>query len=34
MAESKLGVLSSQCLDRRISGKQTLIIEIAAWEDD
>ena len=34
MAESELGVLSSQCLDRRIPGKQTLIGEIAAWEDD
>ena len=34
MAESELGVLSSQCLDRRIGDKQTLIIEIAAWEDD
>jgi hypothetical protein len=33
MAESELGVLSSQCLDRRIPGKQTLIDEIAAWED-
>ncbi len=34
MAESELGVLSSQCLDRRIPDKQTLIDEIAAWEDD
>ena len=33
MAESELGVLSSQCLDRRIPNKQTLIDEIAAWED-
>jgi hypothetical protein len=32
MAESELGVLSSQCLDRRIPDKQTLIEEIAAWE--
>ena len=31
---SELGVLSSQCLDRRIPDKQTLIDEIAAWEDD
>ena len=33
MAESELGVLSSQCLDRRIPDKQTLIDEVAAWED-
>ena len=32
MAESELGVLSSQCLDRRIPDKQTLIEEVAAWE--
>ena len=32
MAESELGVLSSQCLDRRIPDKQTLIDETAAWE--
>ncbi len=31
LAESELGVLSSQCLDRRIPDKQTLIDEIAAW---
>ena len=31
MAESELGVLSSQCLDRRIPDKQTLIEEVAAW---
>ena len=34
MAESELGVLSSQCLDRRIPDQQTLINEIAAWEQD
>ena len=34
LAESELGVLSSQCLDRRISDKQTLIEEIGAWEQD
>jgi hypothetical protein len=33
MAESELGVLSSQCLDRRIPDKQTLIEEVAAWEN-
>ena len=32
--KSELGVLSSQCLDRRIPNKQTLIDEIAAWEND
>ena len=32
MAESELAVLSTQCLDRRISDKSTLIDEVAAWE--
>ena len=32
MAESELGVLSSQCLDRCIPDKQTLTEEVAAWE--
>jgi hypothetical protein len=34
MAESELGVLSNQCLDRRIPDKNTLIDEVAAWEHD
>ena len=34
MAESELGVLSSQCLSRRIPAKPTLIDEITAWEND
>ena len=34
MAESELGVLATQCLDRRIPDKQTLINEIAAWEEN
>jgi hypothetical protein len=34
LAESELGVLSSQCLDRRIPDKQTLIEETAAWQQD
>ena len=34
LAESELGVLTSQCLDRRIPNKQILIDEIAAWEYD
>ena len=32
MAESELAVLSTQCLDRRISDKTDLIAEVAAWE--
>ncbi len=31
LAESELGVLASQCLDRRIADKKTLIDEVAAW---
>src|SRR5258705_476197 len=34
LAESELGVLTSQCLDRRIADKQTLVEQIAAWEHD
>jgi hypothetical protein len=34
LAESELGVLSCQCLDRRIPDKQTLIDEIEAWENE
>src|SRR5258707_554021 len=34
LAESELGVLSSQCLDRRIPDKQTLVEEIDAWQHD
>ena len=33
MAESELGVLSTQCLDRRIPDKQTLTSEITAWQE-
>ena len=32
LAESELCVLATQCLDRRIPDKQTLINEIGAWE--
>lgn len=32
MAESELGILSDQCLDRRIPDKQTLAKEIRAWQ--
>jgi hypothetical protein len=34
MAEIELSVLSSQCLNRRIPDRQTVIEEIAAWEAD
>lgn len=34
LAESELGVLTSQCLDRRIADKQTLVEQVAAWEAD
>ena len=32
MAESELGVLATQCLNRRIPDKSTLIEEVAAWQ--
>ena len=32
MAETELGVLNTQCLDRRIPDKTTLRSEVAAWE--
>jgi hypothetical protein len=32
LAESELGTLTKQCLDRRIPDKKTLTREIAAWE--
>src|SRR5438094_4315282 len=32
MAESELGVLSTQCLDRRIPDKQILTSEVNAWQ--
>ncbi|MBB4201121.1 hypothetical protein GGD83_004959 [Rhodoblastus sphagnicola] len=32
LAESELGVLASQCLDRRIPNKEKLITEVAAWQ--
>ncbi len=34
MAEIELGILSRQCLDRRIDNKGKLVTEIAAWEND
>ena len=32
-ARSELGVLASQCLDRRIADKQILAHEVTAWQD-
>ena len=32
MAESEFAVLSTQCLDRRISDKTDLVAEVAAWQ--
>jgi hypothetical protein len=32
MVEIEIGVLRSQCLDRRIDEKQTIVDEVAAWE--
>ena len=32
MVEIEIGVLRSQCLDRRIDNKDTIIAEVAAWE--
>jgi hypothetical protein len=32
MAESELGVLSIQCLDRRFPDKQMLTSEVVVWE--
>jgi DDE superfamily endonuclease len=33
VAESELGVLASQCLDRRVADKQILAHEVTAWQD-
>ena len=33
MAEIEIGILSQQCLDRRIPDQTTLRREVAAWED-
>ena len=34
MAETELGILSRQCLDRRLPDRATLTAEVAAWERD
>ena len=33
MAELEINALSLQCMDRRISDRDTMISEVAAWED-
>jgi hypothetical protein len=33
MAESELGVLTSQCLDRRIADQKVLTHQVGAWQD-
>ena len=33
MAEIEINVLSRQCLDRRIPDRETMISEVAAWQD-
>ena len=32
MVEIEIGVMVSQCLDRRIPDKSTLVAEVASWE--
>lgn len=34
MAEIELSILSRQCINRRVSNKQTLATEVSAWEKD
>lgn len=34
MAEIEIGILTRQCLDRRISNQQVLTREVAAWQRD
>jgi len=33
MAEIEIGILSTQCLDRRLPDEMTLATEIIAWEE-
>jgi hypothetical protein len=33
MVRIEIGVLRSQCLDRRIDDKETILTEVAAWEE-
>jgi hypothetical protein len=32
MAETEIGILNSQCLDRRLDGESSFVPEVAAWE--
>jgi hypothetical protein len=34
LAEIELSVLSRQCLDRRIPDQESLVREVAAWEEE
>ena len=34
MAETELGILGRQCLDRRLPDRPKLTTEVAAWERD
>lgn len=34
MEESELGLLANQCINRRIPNKETLIKEVAAWQNN
>src|SRR5512147_883242 len=34
MAEIELGILQRQCLDRRLSDRETVATEVAAWQND
>jgi hypothetical protein len=34
MAETELSILSRQCLNRRIESKETMVQEVATWEQD
>jgi hypothetical protein len=34
MAEIEFSVLSRQCLERRIADRETLAVEVAAWDEE
>jgi hypothetical protein len=33
MAETEIGIMNSQCLDRRLDSQEKIAAEVAAWED-
>jgi hypothetical protein len=33
MAETELGIMNGQCLDRRLDSQEKITVEVAAWED-